>query len=83
LTELLNGWISKTKGVKINDIALLLDPARRGTAPLVRRARVQGETDGEIRRMVCFDRYMYFDQAMTSRVIRCSTRGAVHLDMID
>jgi hypothetical protein len=33
--------------------------------------------------MVCFDGFMYFDRAMTSIVIRCSTTGAVLLDMID
>jgi hypothetical protein len=40
-------------------------------------------TDGEIRRMVCFDGFTYFDRAMTSIVIRCSTTRAIHLDMID
>jgi hypothetical protein len=74
---------SKTRGVKINDIALLLDPARRGTTPLVRMARVRRGTDGEVRRMVCLDGFMYFDRSMTSIVIRCSTTGAVHLDMVD
>jgi hypothetical protein len=43
-----NNWISKTRGVKINDIALLLDPAKRGTTPLVRITQVQMGTDGEI-----------------------------------
>jgi hypothetical protein len=43
-----NNWISKTRGVKINDIALLLDPARRGTTPLVRITQVRMGTDGEI-----------------------------------
>jgi hypothetical protein len=83
LTTHLNNWISKTRGVKIDDIALLLDPARRGTTPLVQMARVRRGTDEEIRRMVCFDGFTYFDRAMTSIVIRCSTTGAVHLDMID
>jgi hypothetical protein len=50
---------------------------------LVRMAQVRRGTDGEIRRMVCLDGFMYFDRAMTSIVIRCSTTGAVHLDMID
>jgi hypothetical protein len=69
--------------VKIYDVALLLDPARRGTAPLVRMARVREETDGKIRRMVCFDGFTYFNQTVTSVVIRCSTTGAVHLHIID
>jgi hypothetical protein len=43
-----NNWIYKTRGVKINDIALLLDPAKRGTTPLVRITQVQMGTDGEI-----------------------------------
>jgi hypothetical protein len=62
----LNNWISKTRGVKINDIALLLDPARRGTTPLVWIAQVRMGTDGEIRRIVCFDGFTYFDGAITS-----------------
>jgi hypothetical protein len=33
--------------------------------------------------MVCFDGFTYFDRAITSIVIRCSTTGAVHLEMID
>jgi hypothetical protein len=41
-------YTSKTRGVKMDDIALLLDPARRGTTPLVRMARVRRGTDGEI-----------------------------------
>jgi hypothetical protein len=34
--------------VKIDDVDLLLDPAGRGAAPLVRIARVREETDGEV-----------------------------------
>jgi hypothetical protein len=83
LTTHLNNWISRTRGVGINDIALLLDPARRGTTPLVRIARVRMGTDGEIRRVVCFDGFRYFDRALTSILIRCSTTGAVHLKMIN
>jgi hypothetical protein len=33
--------------------------------------------------MVCFDIFTYFDRAITSILIRCSTTGAVHLEMID
>jgi hypothetical protein len=33
--------------------------------------------------MVCLDGFVYFDRAVTSIVIRCSTTGAVHLDMMD
>jgi hypothetical protein len=83
LTTHLDGSVSKTRGVRVDDVALLLSPAGRGAAPLVRMARVRRGTDGEIRRMVCLDGFMYFDRAMTSIVIRCSTTGAVHLDMID
>jgi hypothetical protein len=83
LTTHLNNWISRTRGVGINDIALLLNPARRGTKPLVRIARVRMGTDGEIRRVVCFDGFTYFDRSITSILIRCSTTGAVHLKMID
>jgi hypothetical protein len=83
LTTHLNNWISKTRGVKIGDIALLLDSARRGATPLVRIARVQMGTDGEIQRMVCFDGFTCFGRAMASIVIRCSRMGIVHLKMID
>jgi hypothetical protein len=48
LTTHLNGWIIKTRGVKVNNIALLINTARRGTTPLVRIARVRVGTDGEI-----------------------------------
>jgi hypothetical protein len=61
-----NNWISKTRGVKINDVALLLEPARRGTTPLVRITQVKMGTDGEIRQIVCFDGFKYFDRAITS-----------------
>jgi hypothetical protein len=64
-----NNWISKTRGVKINDIALLLEPAKRGTTPLVRITQVQMGTDGEIRRIVSFDGFKYFDRAITSIVV--------------
>jgi hypothetical protein len=83
LTTHLNGSVSKTRGVRIDDVALLLDLAGRGAAPLVRMARVRRGTNGEIRRMVCFDGFTYFDRKMTGVVVRCSTTGAVHLDMID
>jgi hypothetical protein len=83
LTTHLGGSVSKTRGVKIDDVALLLNPAGRGTTPLVRMARVRSGTDGEVLEVVCFDGFAYFDRAMTSIVVRCSTTGAVHLDMID
>jgi hypothetical protein len=83
LTTHLNNWISKTRRVGIGDIALLLDPARRGATPLVRIAQVRMGRDGGIRRMVSFDGFTCFDRPITSIVIRCSTTGAVHLEMID
>jgi hypothetical protein len=79
----LDSWVSKTRGVKIDDVDLLLDPARRGAAPLVRMARVRDETDREVRRVVCFDGFEYFDRAMTGVVMRCSRTGAVHLHIMD
>jgi hypothetical protein len=63
-----NNWISKTRGVKINDIALLLDPARRGTTPLVQITQVRIGTDGEIRRIVCFDGFKYFNNEHISTI---------------
>jgi hypothetical protein len=83
LTTHLDGWVSKKRGVRVYDVALLLGPERRGATPLVRMARVREETDGEVRRMVYFDGFTYFGRAVTSVVIRCSTAGAVHLHIVD
>jgi hypothetical protein len=83
LTTHLDGWVSGTRGVRVYDVALLLSPAGRGAAPLVRVARVQERTGGEVRRVVCCDEFAYFDRTMTSVVMRCSTTEAVHLNMID
>jgi hypothetical protein len=55
LTTHLGGWVSKTRGVRVYAVALFLEPARRGAAPLVRMARVREETDGRVRRMLYFD----------------------------
>jgi hypothetical protein len=79
----LDGWVSRTRGVRIDDVDLLLDPAGRGAAPLVRIARVREETDGEVRRVLCFDGFEYFDRAVTGVMKRCSKTGAVHLHVVD
>ena len=81
LTTHLDGWVSKTRGVKIDDIALLLSPARRGATPLVRMARVRRGTDGKVLEVVCFDGFAYFDRAMTSIVICCSTTPSFNLHL--
>jgi hypothetical protein len=44
----LDSWISKTRGVQIDDVDLLLNPAGGGAAPLVRMAWVRKGTDGEV-----------------------------------
>jgi hypothetical protein len=38
-------WISKTRGVKVGDIALLLEPMKRGTTPLVRITEAKQDSD--------------------------------------
>jgi hypothetical protein len=46
-----NNWIAETRGVKEADIALLLDPKKRGMLPLVRIMEVQKGINAKIRRL--------------------------------
>jgi hypothetical protein len=64
--RLYNNWLSKTRGVKIGDIALLLDPAKRGMTPLVWITQAQTGIDGEIRHIICFDGKKHFSRAITN-----------------
>jgi hypothetical protein len=49
--------MAKMRGVKLGDIALLLDPAKQGATPLIRITQVETGLDGHIRRVICFDRF--------------------------
>jgi hypothetical protein len=64
--RLYNNWLSKTRRVKIGDIALLLDPAKQGTTPLFRITQAQTGIDREIRRIICFDNKKHLFRAITS-----------------
>jgi hypothetical protein len=64
--RLYNMWMAKTRGVKLGDIALLLDPAKRGATPLIRITQVETGLDGHIRRVICFDEFKTFARAMSS-----------------
>jgi hypothetical protein len=57
--------MAKTIGVKLRDIALLLDPAKRGATPLIRITQVETGLDGHIRRVIRFDGFKYFAIAIS------------------
>jgi hypothetical protein len=61
-----NTWIAEARGVKLGDIALLLDPKKRGLMPLVRIVGIQKGLDDKIRRVTVFDGHSEFLQAITS-----------------
>jgi hypothetical protein len=64
-----NTWITETRGVKLGDIALLLDPKKRGMMPLVRVSEVQRGLDAQIRRVTVFDGHSHFLRAITSLAV--------------
>jgi hypothetical protein len=64
-----NTWISKTRGVKVGDIALLLDPMKRGTTPLVRITEAKQDSDGHVRRITVFNGHKYIARAITSLAV--------------
>jgi hypothetical protein len=64
-----NNWITETRGVKLGDIALLLDPKKRGLLPLVRVTKVERGLDAKIRRVTVFDRFTHFPRAITSLAV--------------
>jgi hypothetical protein len=61
-----NTWVAETRGVKMGNIALLLDPKKRGLMPLVRITQVQRGLDTKIRRVTVFDRCTHFQRAIAS-----------------
>jgi hypothetical protein len=61
-----NNWVAETRGVKVGDIALLLDPKKRGLLPLVQITHMQTGLDGHVRRVTVFDRAAHFMRAITS-----------------
>jgi hypothetical protein len=64
-----NTWIAEIRGVKLGDIALLLDPKKRGLMPLVRIVGVQKGLDDKIRRVTVFDGHSEFLRAITSLAV--------------
>jgi hypothetical protein len=50
-----NMWISKTRGVKVGDVAVLLHPTRRGTTPLVKVTEAPRDIDGHVGRVMVWD----------------------------
>jgi hypothetical protein len=61
-----NMWMAKARGVKLRDIALLLDPPKRGATPLTRITQVETGLDGHIRPLICFDGFKHFARAISS-----------------
>jgi hypothetical protein len=55
-----NNWMAETRGVKEGDIALLLDPKKRGMLPLVQITEVQKGIDAKIRRVIVCDGFTHF-----------------------
>jgi hypothetical protein len=64
-----NNWIAETRGVKLEDIALLLHPKKRGLLPLVRVTKVDRGLDAKIRRVTVFDGFTHFPRAITSLAV--------------
>jgi hypothetical protein len=64
-----NNWIAETRGVKEGDIALRLDPKKRGMLLLVRIMDVQKGIDFKIWRVTVFDGFTHFSRAITSLAV--------------
>jgi hypothetical protein len=64
-----NNWIAETRGLKLGDIALLLDPKKRCMFPLVRITNVQRGIDSKVRRVTVFDGCTHFPRAITSLAV--------------
>jgi hypothetical protein len=64
-----NNWITETRGVKLGDIALLLDQKKRGLPPLVRVTKVERGLYTKIRRVTVFDGFTHFPRAITSLAV--------------
>jgi hypothetical protein len=64
-----HAWIAETRGVKLNNIVLLLDPKKRGLLPLVQITQVQRGLDDKIRKVTVFDGFTHFQRAITSLAV--------------
>jgi hypothetical protein len=64
-----NNWIAETRGVKEGNIALLLDPKKRGMLLLVRITEVQRGINTKIWRVTVFDGFTHFGRAITSLAV--------------
>jgi hypothetical protein len=85
-----NNWVTETRGVKVGDIALLLDPKKHGYLPLVQISHAKTGLDGRVRRVTVFDGAAHFMRAITSLAVlvpaeakegkqrNAPTRPAVH-----
>jgi hypothetical protein len=62
-----NNWITETRGVKLGNIALLLDPKKRGLLPLVQITQVQRGLDLRIRQVTVWDGHSEFSRAITNQ----------------
>jgi hypothetical protein len=64
-----NTWISKTRGVKVRNVAFLLHPTKRGTMPLVKVTEAPRDIDGHVRQVMVWDRQKTIARAITSLAI--------------
>jgi hypothetical protein len=64
-----NNWIAEMRGVKEGDVALLLDPKKRGMLPLDQITEVQRGIDAKIRRVSVFDGFTHFGRAIMSLAV--------------
>jgi hypothetical protein len=64
-----NMWISKTRGVKVGDIAVLLHPTKKGTTPLVKVTEAPRDIDGHVRRVMVWDGQKTTARTITSLAI--------------
>jgi hypothetical protein len=64
-----NIWISKTRGVKVGDVAVLLHPTKRGTTPLVKVMEATRDIDGHVRQLMVWDGQKTIARAITSLAI--------------
>jgi hypothetical protein len=62
-------WISKTWGVKVGNVAVLLHPTKRATTPLVKVTEAPRDIDGHVRRVMVWDGQKTIARAITRLAI--------------
>jgi hypothetical protein len=55
--------------VKVGDFALLLDPMKRGTTPLVRITEAKQDSNGHVQQITVFDGLKYTARVITSLAV--------------